>query len=130
MFFHFFVVFAAQAIQPQDFAESGPMTNKSYQKTYGRFFSFLGFWQNRRMNVKKVQRETGLVASAGSRLYRGLSIRRRFFAPSFRRRADGQSAIQSASTLSDLAPALIRFPSDLNPTLIRPPSGLTRVNPA
>ena len=42
---------------------------------------FWAMWHNRRVHIAKNQRQTVFVAPTDSRLYRGLSIRRRFVAP-------------------------------------------------
>jgi hypothetical protein len=57
VFARFHAFLRLQALVWQKLAGRKSFPKKSCRKTYGRFFWFLDMWQNRRVNMKKVQAE-------------------------------------------------------------------------
>jgi hypothetical protein len=97
------------------------LLKKSCLKAYRRFLVFAGSGNIGRVNIEKVQRETGLAAPAGAdRLHRGLFIRRRLMASiCCRHGADGPSAICRLKVGTSGA-TVTRISGMANPALLRP----------
>jgi hypothetical protein len=56
---------AWQAVDVQEFTLILPFQKKSCLKTYGRFLSFWGIWQNRCVNIKKSSTRDGSRKAGG-----------------------------------------------------------------